>query len=263
VPTQPVVSQIEDNRAVVAWESPEEVFNLQYKEADGAEWITVDSIEAKSYVLTDLKAGTAYKVQVQSACGSAYSTAASFTTQCAPLAEAIPFAENFDSIPDGMLPDCWFVLPVDAEVGVMTMNEGGKKLYMTGEQERWVILPAFEATLSGLTLSFTYSGAASLEVGYFTSANEATFVTLVAVSASPVECDLKDVPAEAKYLAIRYIGTTYYSAAYIDEIVLNVTTTTGISHTAVSSDAVKTIENGQLVLIKNGVRYNAQGTVLR
>ncbi len=37
----------------------------------------------------------------------------------------------------------------------------------------------------------------------------------------------------------------------------------GIDNTAVENQVVKMIENGQLIIIKNGVRYNAQGTIVR
>ena len=35
---------------------------------------------------------------------------------------------------------------------------------------------------------------------------------------------------------------------------------TALEHTALSEPATKVIENGQLVIIKNGIRYNALGT---
>ena len=37
----------------------------------------------------------------------------------------------------------------------------------------------------------------------------------------------------------------------------------GIGNTAVDAQVVKMIENGQLIIIKNGVRYNAQGAIVR
>lgn len=40
-------------------------------------------------------------------------------------------------------------------------------------------------------------------------------------------------------------------------------TATGITNTEVSEKVVKMIENGQLIIIKNGVRYNAQGAVVK
>jgi hypothetical protein len=38
---------------------------------------------------------------------------------------------------------------------------------------------------------------------------------------------------------------------------------TAISNTAVKEMTIKTFENGQLVIIKNGVKYNALGTEIR
>jgi len=37
----------------------------------------------------------------------------------------------------------------------------------------------------------------------------------------------------------------------------------GIDNTAVDAQIIKTIENGQLIIIKNGVKYNAHGTIIR
>lgn len=37
----------------------------------------------------------------------------------------------------------------------------------------------------------------------------------------------------------------------------------GVENTAVDAKAVKMIENGQLIILKNGVRYNAQGAIVR
>ena len=39
--------------------------------------------------------------------------------------------------------------------------------------------------------------------------------------------------------------------------------TQGIDNTAIDTKAVKFFENGQLIILKNGVKYNAQGTVIR
>lgn len=46
-------------------------------------------------------------------------------------------------------------------------------------------------------------------------------------------------------------------------LVVTFPTATGITNTEVSEKVVKMIENGQLVIIKNGVRYNAQGAVVK
>ena len=48
----------------------------------------------------------------------------------------------------------------------------------------------------------------------------------------------------------------------VTDIVLVGDFPTAISNTAIESKAVKTVENGQLVIIKNGVKYNALGAQL-
>jgi hypothetical protein len=48
----------------------------------------------------------------------------------------------------------------------------------------------------------------------------------------------------------------------VTDIVLVGDFSTAISNTAVESEAVKCFENGQLVIIKNGVKYNALGAQL-
>ncbi len=55
-------------------------------------------------------------------------------------------------------------------------------------------------------------------------------------------------------------GTTYnFTVYYVD----GDDTTTAITNTEVEAKAVKVIENGQLIIIKNGVKYNALGAELR
>ena len=46
-------------------------------------------------------------------------------------------------------------------------------------------------------------------------------------------------------------------------LVVTFPTATDITNTEVNEKVVKMIENGQLVIIKNGVRYNAQGAVVK
>ena len=48
----------------------------------------------------------------------------------------------------------------------------------------------------------------------------------------------------------------------VTDIVLVGNFSTAIDNTVIESKAVKTIENGQLVIIKNGVRFNALGAQL-
>lgn len=263
VPTELAVKILEENSAVVAWESTESVFNLQYKAADAAEWTLVKSIATKSYELTGLEASTAYQVRVQTACGSTYTNAVSFTTRCAPLADAIPYTLHMDSVAVGSMPECWFVLPSTAEVEVTLMNDDSHRMLISGDQECWVVLPALDADFSGLTVSVSWSGSALKEIGYLTAADPETFVSLATFSGSLVECDLRTASAEAKYIAFHYLGTSEFSIGYIAQVQI------AESHGETAIDEIdsqkskvksrKILENGMLIIENNGVLYNAQG----
>ena len=59
---------------------------------------------------------------------------------------------------------------------------------------------------------------------------------------------------------VRENGTDYYFTVYYAD---GSETTTAIDNTNADVKAVKVIENGQLFIIKNGVRYNALGVEVR
>lgn len=281
VPANVVVSEVTENAAVVAWESSESKFNLQYKAAADAEWKEVKDLSAKRYALSDLQASTAYEVQVQAACGGEFSKPVSFTTACAPIADAIPYIENFESVAEGALPECWVrrstneYPAVEITSGARGADEDTKAncLAFRGENEQIAILPAFDKQLNGLTLSFFYKMSANtvtLEVGYLVSLYgafqqvEVLSNEVFAYEDKAHAVNLKDCPAEAKYVAIRCTSTSAYSIAFIDDLTLETSEeATAIGHVEEASQATKHIVNGQLVIEMNGVRYNAQGAVVR
>ena len=57
-----------------------------------------------------------------------------------------------------------------------------------------------------------------------------------------------------------YIFTYTYET---NTLAVTFPTGTAIDNTAVDAQIIKTIENGQLIIIKNGVKYNAHGTIIR
>ena len=86
VPTGLNATGITQNGATVNWTAVTGAvtYNLQYKQASASVWTTITGITTTSRALTGLTAGTTYNYQVQTVCAtssSAYSTAASFTTQ--------------------------------------------------------------------------------------------------------------------------------------------------------------------------------------
>lgn len=55
-------------------------------------------------------------------------------------------------------------------------------------------------------------------------------------------------------------GTTYTFYVYNDK---GTDSATSIDNTNVDAKTVKVIENGQLIIIKNGIRYNALGAQMK
>ena len=275
VPTDVAVSAISYDHATVTWSSMEEEFNLQYREADADGWTTIEDIAAYTYRLTSLQASTTYQVRVQAACGGEFSAAKSFTTGCAPLVDTIPFVEVFDSVPDYALPACWNRLSATdypyVLSGTAAYGEEGSCLWFGGEEQQLVVLPIFDADLRKLTLSFYYKvNFASLQVGYLSELDTATFVSLADLEAissygsEPYALNLQNA-AESAYLAIRFFGaTSTYASAQVDNVRLEETSATAIDSVTGNPSPVtlKLIRDGQLLIEHSGILYNAQGQKL-
>ncbi len=69
------------------------------------------------------------------------------------------------------------------------------------------------------------------------------------------------IPAHKAYLTIS--GGAAYAPKKLRFVFNNEQQTTGIDNAAEALKSEKRIENGQLVIIKNGVRYNAQGQIVK
>lgn len=101
-PTGLTATNVTSRAATVGWTSEGDLFYLQYKTADDADWTSVNGINAKTYNLTGLTPKTVYTYRVQTVCNSSkqsiWSDEATFTTQF-----GIPFMETFanSSRPEG------------------------------------------------------------------------------------------------------------------------------------------------------------------
>ena len=229
LPTDLTVVSTTQTSARITWESLESSWNLQYKAAADAEWLSVNGLTIKDYLLEGLAAGTAYQVRVQAACGGETFTApVSFTTNCAPT-DVLPYENNFESETANLLPACWSKVPEDEYPKVLSGSASyggeGKSLCFFGASEQLVVLPAFAEPMANLSISFFYrNSTSSLEIGYV----ESDFVTfhkladldnLAAYGASVFEMSLAAAPAEAASIAIRFTGTNAYSSlAYFDNL---------------------------------------------
>lgn len=137
------------------------------------------------------------------------------------------------------------------------------------------------------TLELYYNGYAGVDFNYATAlriyseANRSDFVINIKESWEPegqiadqtamtpgegymeltLTPDLRNRLANAGHWMIQF-NKEAGAAFNVTDIVLVGDFPTAISNTAVESEAVKLFENGQLVIIKNGVKYNALGAQL-
>lgn len=278
VPSNLRVSQITDTEALVAWEGTETQYNLQYREKNTEEWTTISAIEGKETLLNELSGTTSYEVQVQSACEGAFSSVKTFTTACAPLSNAIPFAEDFEEVEEGSLPSCWtrrteseypMVMSTKGAYGIKEDSDSTANcLVFNGEGEQVVILPAFDAPLNARALAFYYkvsSSAVEVEVGYLTHLYGTFQViktldnTVYAYAEPATEVVLNELPEDAKYLAIRYTSTSQWSSSHFDNISIADPSPTGMENIHTTGKAIKRIENGMLILEYNGTIFDATG----
>ena len=226
---------------------------LRYQAVGASTWNTV-AVTGTSYLLTGLEASTSYNVQVQVECAAGdddlWSNSLTFTTRCAATDE-LPYSNNFDAEESNELPACWSKISATdypyVYSGAAAYGGTGKFLYFLGSTEQIAVLPALNADLSTLTFSLYYKGgSANFQLGYV-KADGVTFVameTLPALTAfgeEPYELDLASIPAEAKYLAIRYSSTNSYATGFVDNVVVKKTPTcfkpTSIAASAITANS--------------------------
>ncbi len=196
-PTNLAVSARTTNSATLTWEGVESAFALQTS-LDGEAWEDAINVNAMTYNLTGLTAGTTYYVRVQNHCGGEYATA-SFTTWCG-LRDAAELPLNITNFT--AVPECWEVT-FKGEYS----NVAGGKICFYGTEEQWAILPAYDIDLNKLSVTFTYSLSGTADFGYLDEPNGA-FHAFASQPTSGVELDLAGETSGAKYIAIRYNGTS-------------------------------------------------------
>ena len=231
-------------------------------------WAEAQLVETLSATIEGLQPVTDYDVYVRSYCGAedqSETVKAAFRTLCGEMS-ALPWSEDFSN---ANALACW-----ELENANVKIFSGALMFGFNAAGTLVAAMPEFNAAYDTLEISFKYNTAdykASLELGYI-SAGDA-FVALGEPYAKTKdyklveEVLLKAVPASAKRLAFRY-SATEASYVYIDNITLKVApeeigTAIDQINQQPKAKCQKLIENGQLVIIKNGVRYNALGTALQ
>lgn len=279
-PTDLKVSNIAANTATLAWTSDASAWKYQLSE-DGENWSEAQAAATNPFELSALKANTLYYVRVQANCGegdlSEWSEAVSFRTDCGAL--SIPYNEGFEGTDANKVPNCWARISSNEYPAVIVDGfyetyayEGSKCLKFYGYAvDQIAVLPELESALNKVVLSFWYNATDDDDVpvptvGYITNlADAASYVAVdtLALSDSYVQAkvNFESAPAGAR-IAIRYQGGEYNGSLYVDNVAITDASATAITNTAATKAAIKRIENGQVVIIKNGIRFNVLGTIL-
>lgn len=229
-----------------------------------------------THTFEGLDANTAYDIYVRSYCGTDdFSEAVKFTIQTECDAVGLPFEDGFEN---GI--DCWTLTSCHANTGVNSdaKYEGSKgfRFYYNSNPPQYLISPELEASTKEIVVEFYYKNNASystvyeetFEVGYSTTDNDvASFTFGAEKTASDTEWHLSTDTITAtgvKYIAIKYTSNDKWYL-YIDNFVVKEKpeTPTAIDNTEAADKAYKVVENGQVVIIRNGEKRTILGTKIQ
>lgn len=297
------VSAITAGSATFSWEGDAAQFQYMCLPAGtSADWSEAVKTSDKSVTISDLVPSSEYNFFVRSFCSDELQSLApyvAFTTPCE--AVAVPWVETFTGHPvssgfNVVHPECWVVASESNNVAVVISKSSGddyeesstipgtEHLYITGggpNSEQVFAMPLFDTPLNTLEVAFDYyhnfpaATYGTLEVGHMTNpTNAASFVALKAMplvgSWAHEIFVMENLPAGAQ-IAFRYAGGSYNTGAlHMDNFVVapighsDDYRPQGIENTVDGqSNCRKFIENGVLIIEQNGVRYNAQGAVVK
>ena len=263
-PTALAVTARTQTSATFSWASSESAWKLQYKAEGDADWSEVN-VATNPFTLTGLTAGTNYQAKIQSACGSAFTDAVSFTTWCN-VKDASELPIDITSF--SAVPECW-----EATFKGEYSQVAGDQIVFYGTEEQWLVLPAYDINLNQLSVTFTFTiNGPDPEFGYLDEPN-GTFHAFSSALTSGNELNLENEVAAVKYIAIRYPGGSS-EFAYLRISAVNVRRTPGCSKldapTATPGVGSATIEwtagsesawNLQYRLASGGLWTNATGTI--
>ena len=201
--------------------------------------------------IPNLASNTEYTVKVRAVCSSTsnseWSNEVSYTTPC--IAQEVPYTENFDSYftqatsnsapstsstypgapayPNHELPDCWVFpgmfmgtsttastsYPQIFLTSSTTYAASGNALYLKGyNKNTYAVMPALNANLTDLQITFTYRNAATattsgdLSVGYMTDYNDpSTFVSVETFTKTNTRTE-----KTVSFSNVNFSGSDYY-----------------------------------------------------
>ena len=244
-----MVSSIDAHSVAFAWTGDAATYQYVCVPAgEAADWTNAATTTTASVNINQLDEETDYIFYVRSYCSDDEQSLApyvAFKTPCS--SKDIPYVETFYRHTTGVVqPECWTVSSQNPQVWVVTNKEydeegagtlirGSEHIYASGggpKTEQVFAMPVMNAQLDTLEVAFdyhhSYAGDAygKLIIGYMTNASDRnSFVALdtleqVTETTHHIQT-LENVPANAKYIAFRFVGgTSDLSGVSMDDFVV-------------------------------------------
>lgn len=197
-PINAIVKNIKATEAKISFSTTEPQTSWQYAITSNTtivdpSTLTPTTITDSTHLITGLTANTTYRVWLRTVCSPGvfgrWTDAVVFKTDCNPLTGAVNILENFESIEEDLIPDCWSkistrnnrpgVVERDTVNGVST-----KAIRFYYSTPQYLVLPTFGVPLNTLQLDFLLAKekkeSGIFQVGYMTDKDdESTFVPVV------------------------------------------------------------------------------------
>ncbi|MBQ0112854.1 MAG: choice-of-anchor J domain-containing protein, partial [Bacteroidales bacterium] len=252
------VSNLATDGATLSWtdDSQAGAYNIQYMLASETNWDNAELVVANdvTYDLTGLLSSNAYKVRVQTDCGSEqaeWSSVVVFATLCEAVeSDNLPWTDNFDAMDEL---GCWTAMstsqvedgydPVTyASIYVTTpgvssslSNSGAHSMVLGGTNACLVAGPTINEDIHNLRIKFRvstndyYGGsdAGTFEVGYVTDLTDPTSFVAIPTTidvqyyefSDPIVVSYQNIEAEEAWAAFRVSGATYNRYSYyVDDV---------------------------------------------
>ena len=279
-PANLTAGEITTTTATFTWEANGAATRYQWS-TDGENWSAAQ--EELTATVTNLTAATTYTFSVRAYYAEGkYSEPVTqdFTTDCDTF--VLPFEENFEG---GEL-NCWTTgtWSESSAAGAWSLdnnysNSGFNALRFNAKTDGTGVIASPEIVLSKKAeLSFFLRNGYGANAGYVegkavvadveNGENKVEAEFIHGNNLTEQKLDLSDL--EGKTVKITFfadgVGTSTNASLYIDDVRVTEITeepvATGMDNTSAAEQVIKTVENGQIVIILNGVKYNAQGQKL-
>ena len=276
-PANLTAGEITTTTATFTWEANGAATRYQWS-TDGEHWSEPQT--AKEATAENLTAATTYTFSVRACYAEGkYSEPVTqdFTTDCDTF--VLPFEEDFEKA--GALPNCWDAEPqwtmdaynyyksayYSARFNANTANSAELKTPAI-RLDKKAELSFFLRNVYGANAGYVEGKVIAADVENGENKVEAEFIQSNAENLSEQKLDLSALlgkTVKITFLA-HGVGTSTNASLYIDDVKVTEITeepvATGMDNTSAAEQVIKTVENGQIVIILNGVKYNAQGQKL-